>query len=497
MSSKLNEGRLRSIIKNGEPGKLYGDGAGLYIRPNGSGGGLWIFRYQINRKSDSLSCGSYPAVGLAEARERAGEYRKLARKGSSPRIHREAKRSQRKSDAEKPLTVGELIEKFAKTKSEGGQWSAWTLYSFRNMMNNHVLPRLRDVFITDAPPLIEGVLAPIWKKKPAIAVELRRRLAQLFDYATEVYGIQVANPARFVQKYLGKQKALGHRKSLPYEQMPEFMRKLREFKSKPHPIHRTDLDRAGIIAARAGGMKFREIAQKFGAPHETARYICITGKTKLIDYQLVRARALEFLILIGAPRSIEVLDTRRSEIDRERKILIIPRAPESLKAEGLRHSRMKVKDGRGDHVIPLCSRALEIADEMETITDGDYLFPGSTQGRRLAERKTPEPDRPATAVGLPAARNALNRLLKETLQINVDTHGFRRTFKNWAIANQYREIAINLTLDHAAFDSKTENAYYDDLLIKERHEMLEAWSAYCSGPTAADVIAFPRQRIAR
>jgi integrase len=155
-------------------------------------------------------------------------------------------------------------------------------------------------------------------------------------------------------------------------------------------FYRTDIDRAAIIAARAEGMPFRKIVAKFGVPYMTVQKICRSGKTRLIDFAMVKARALETLILTGTLRTGETLEIQWSEIDWDQKLLIIPR------------ERMKVKEGRdgAPHIVPLTNRLLEIFREMEAIRCGDYVFPGSFQGRSPKARNRFAAEHPGVT-GLP------------------------------------------------------------------------------------------------
>ena len=69
-----------TTIRNTKPGtkqrKLY-DERGLYVLINPKGGKWWRFKYKFDGKEKLLSLGTYPDVGLKEAREKRDEARKL------------------------------------------------------------------------------------------------------------------------------------------------------------------------------------------------------------------------------------------------------------------------------------------------------------------------------------------------------------------------------------------------------------------------------------
>lgn len=71
------------IGKLKEPGRYHdGDGLMLDVRP--SGAKTWIVRLQSGGKRRDYGLGSLKDVSLAEAREKARDYRKLLRSGIDP-----------------------------------------------------------------------------------------------------------------------------------------------------------------------------------------------------------------------------------------------------------------------------------------------------------------------------------------------------------------------------------------------------------------------------
>jgi integrase len=152
---------------------------------------------------------------------------------------------------------------------------------------------------------------------------------------------------------------------------------------------------------------------------------------------------------------------------------------------------MKVKKRDDDYIIPLSTRALEIIQEIKTIRRGDYLFPGLMKrpsGRNILKDVRPtDPN----AEGRPMCLSALDHFLRKNFgRTDIDPHGFRRTFSNWAHASgRFRDIAIELSLDHA-YGTQISRVYRDEQLVEERRELLQAWSDYCDG-TTADVIRLP------
>lgn len=82
-------------IKPGDPRKRLPDGAGLYLRLFVNGGSHgWRLDYTIHGVRKSLSLGTYPDTGLALARRKADEARRLVSEGTDPSKVRKVKRAE-------------------------------------------------------------------------------------------------------------------------------------------------------------------------------------------------------------------------------------------------------------------------------------------------------------------------------------------------------------------------------------------------------------------
>jgi hypothetical protein len=60
------------------------DGGGLYLLVTPTGGKLWNLKYRFSDKEKKLSLGTYPAVTLADARQRRDDAKKLLANGIDP-----------------------------------------------------------------------------------------------------------------------------------------------------------------------------------------------------------------------------------------------------------------------------------------------------------------------------------------------------------------------------------------------------------------------------
>jgi hypothetical protein len=97
-------------VETAKPGK-YGDGGGLQLAVAPTGAKKWVLRFLWQGNAREMGLGSYPEVGLAEAREKAIAGRRLARSGVDPI-------AERKQDRRVP-TFGKLADEVVTEQSKG------------------------------------------------------------------------------------------------------------------------------------------------------------------------------------------------------------------------------------------------------------------------------------------------------------------------------------------------------------------------------------------
>ena len=159
----------------------------------------------------------------------------------------------------------------------------------------------------------------------------------------------------------------------------------------------------------------------------------------------------EFLVLTAA-RSAEARLATWDEMDLDAPVWTVPPA--------------RTKAGR-EHRVPLCSRAVEILDEVRRLgvdstgaAPTGLVFP-SQRGKAI---------RDATLSGL------IRRL-----DIGAVPHGFRSSFRDWASerTDHPREV-IEAALGHAV-RNQTEAAYARSDLFDRRHRLMDEWMRYLNG----------------
>ena len=78
-------------IKKAGPGR-YGDGGGLELHKSETGG-KWIWRYSFGGKRRQMGLGSYPAIGLADARKERDRWNYELQRGRDPITERAAQKA--------------------------------------------------------------------------------------------------------------------------------------------------------------------------------------------------------------------------------------------------------------------------------------------------------------------------------------------------------------------------------------------------------------------
>ncbi|RWL79412.1 MAG: site-specific integrase [Mesorhizobium sp.] len=321
MTRSLNKLSDRKVKTESKPGR-HADGGGLYLEIKPSGSRAWLFMWKLDGKRTAMGLGSYPAVSLANARDKATDCRRIVAAGRNPL---------EESRKEAVPTFGEVADKLLasmgkawKNAKHRDQWY-YTLSRRRDDADNltkdgyclGLIDKLVDQITTDD---VLSVLTPIWSEKAETASRLRGRIENVLAYAKALRWRQGENPALWrghLSTLLPKRQKLqrGRHAAMPYADVAAFMALLR-------------------------------------------------------DRSATSARALEFTILT-ASRSGEVYQARWPEIDLDKGIWTVP-------AE-------RMKAGR-EHRVPLSKRAMILLHELYEVRlfDDGFVFPGQKLGEPLS-----------------------------------------------------------------------------------------------------------------
>jgi integrase len=159
---------------------------GLGFRISYGGGRSWIYMYRANGKQRRLTLGTYPALGLAEAREAWRTARTAIDRGEDPAA---AKAEARRREPDTVRSIGEaFIVKYAKPRNR-------TADEVARMFALHLYPalghrRIETVTRRDILDLLDGIEA---KASGARANRVLANVRRLFSWAVE-RGILEASP---------------------------------------------------------------------------------------------------------------------------------------------------------------------------------------------------------------------------------------------------------------------------------------------------------------
>ena len=312
--------------------------------------------------------------------------------GGDPRAERK-RRQQTPTFAEAVKTVIALHEPNWK---DGGR----TAKMWRSSLRDYAVPALGDRLVSEITQReVAHVVEALWNEKRETAIKLKSRLRVIMQWAM-AKNYRETNPVDAVTIMLPKsEREQRHHDSVPYEKV-------------------------GAVLAQIRGAR----------THPT---------TKL---------AFEFLILT-ATRSSETRLARLEEIDRDKRVWVIP------------PSRTKTSQ---EFRIPLSSRAMDIVEEVEAYKTNALLFPSVRQGVMSGA--------------------TLTKLCKD-LRISGTPHGFRSSFRTWAEEQTNVDFAVKeLCLAHTV-GSSVERAYNRTTLLEKRRRLMQQWADYVTGASRADVIS--------
>jgi integrase len=285
-----------------KPGR-YCDGRGLWLVVSPSGARKWVFRFTYCGRVTEMGLGGHGTT-LAEARTKADGARKIIADGKNPI---EARRESERVAAAK-LTFGQCADALLAAKASEWrnekhrrQW-AMTLAVYAKPL------RTLPVDEVDTAAVL-GVLQPLWHAKAETAFRLRGRIETVLDAARAMGHIprNEANPARWrghLDKLLPKRQKLtrGHHAALAYNDVPEFIGRLRERQAMAVMA----LEFAIFTAARSGevlGARWNEIdleakvwtvpaaRMKAGRDHR----VPLPGRALAILTEIAKGRTDEFV----------------------------------------------------------------------------------------------------------------------------------------------------------------------------------------------------------
>jgi integrase len=211
-------------IETAKPGK-YEDGGGLRLVVSNAGARNWVLRFTINGKRREMGLGSLPDVGLAEARDKATEYRKQAKNGVDPI-------EARQTEPEKTPTFTTCAARYIRAHRRGWK-NAKHARQWVSTLKTYARPAIGSKKVNAiATEDILKILSPIWTSKTETAKRVQGRIENILDYAAAHKYRDPLNPARWrghLDKLLprpSRVKKVTHHPAMAHTEVPAFMKEL-------------------------------------------------------------------------------------------------------------------------------------------------------------------------------------------------------------------------------------------------------------------------------
>jgi integrase len=212
----LTDAKCKGIKPTEKPSKTF-DGGGLFLFTAPTGSKVWRLTYRLDGKAQTLVIGPYPAVSLAEARQKREAVKATLRAGQDPKA------------AQKARKVGMTLDDAHNAYWSGRKdLSTSYLENERRAYEMHVQPVLgarlmRDIGRVDVLDCLNVLDA---KGRHDYVRKVRMWLAQLWDWAIE-QGEATDNPPRSIkpERAFGK-KTVEHFAAIELREVPAFMQRL-------------------------------------------------------------------------------------------------------------------------------------------------------------------------------------------------------------------------------------------------------------------------------
>lgn len=320
----LTDTAIRTRKPGPKPIKMT-DGGGLYLllRPDGARWWRWDYRRPVTGKRNTLSLGTYPEVGLAEARARRDEHRRQRALGIDPGEHRQTTKAATLESAANSFEA--VAREWLAVKAH--EWVPTQLKKERGRLEKHAFPwigklPIADLNVAHIRPLIERV-------SKAGHLEQAHRLLFVIS---RVFKFAVASG-------------------------------------------RADRDPAADLKAMLPSRR----KQNFPTITDPSKVGALLRAIDGFDGTFVTACALKLApLLFCRPGELRAAEWAEFDLDhKDGPQWVIPPARRKLRKAD------KENPNTPPHIVPLCTQAVAILEELRPLTGSKrYLFPGARDPKR-------------------------------------------------------------------------------------------------------------------
>ncbi len=237
----------------GKPRVRLADAGGLYLEVSASGSKRWFWKYRFAGKEKRLAVGSYPELGLKEARGARDDARKQHQRGADPVVERQVERLSSRFDADASFEV--VAREFHTTKKDG--WSEHYAKRWLERLSKDVFPWLGTLPLPQisAPALLQTLRRVESRGTRELPHSLLEACGQVFRYGVAT-GRCERNPAADLRGAL-KPVLTRHMSAIvePHE-VSGLMRAIAGYHGQP--VTRTALLLSALLFQRPGNIRQME-----------------------------------------------------------------------------------------------------------------------------------------------------------------------------------------------------------------------------------------------
>ena len=219
-------------VKNAKPlDKEYKltDGFSMFLRITPKGSKYWQMAYRFEGKQKIFSIGVYPAVSLADARQRRDEARRLLAQGIDPNAKKQAEVKELKAKRDNTRSFRAVAKAWFATKKK---WSEDYQNTVLTRLETYIFPDIGDKDITELDT--GNLLVPIKKVEALgyleVATRVKQYVTSILRYAVQQQLIRY-NPAYDLEGSIQKPETK-HRPALELEEITLLLERINAYKGR-------------------------------------------------------------------------------------------------------------------------------------------------------------------------------------------------------------------------------------------------------------------------
>jgi integrase len=247
----LNDMKIRKAQATEKPLKLF-DGDGLFLFVTPQGGKLWRLKYRYEGKEKLLSLGKYPEIGLADARQRREDARKLLAQDLDPALVRKAQKQAKTEETETfEVIAREWHTKFSPT------WAPRHAVTVMSRLEHDMFPWIgkRPIAEIKAPELLTVIRRVESRGVLETAHRIRIIAGQIFRYAVAT-GRAERDPAADLKGALPPKRAKHHAAVIDPKNVGALLRAIEGYTG--HFVVKCALRIAPLVFVRPGELRHAE-----------------------------------------------------------------------------------------------------------------------------------------------------------------------------------------------------------------------------------------------